>query len=440
MHRLLFRNLGRTVKRAPLSAHQKAWKSSSAAEKRAMRARSKKGGDGGKAPEPLSKKEASSNTFWFGMTAMCGALAFCVYDFFNNPKTSFLLGTPLEKPLQALLEATRSMEEPYSDKLIPDYPNDPYYAQDDSPPGTPPRILLVLDVEKTIFGTEYDARYGFRYFKRPGLEQFLKQMAVYFEVVLHYESDASMEPVQALLEQIQPYNAFVLGPGHVQKEIDGTLVKRLDLMNRDIHRIILIDDDKDSAKMFPRNTLFVKPYDTYNDDDTTLLDLIPVLQSVVHHQKKDVRDFFDDLAINHDADDVATEYRRRVWMKKQQYEDKRNKGLGKFLRANLPSKDNSDSDNKPIKPVHIEEDEEINNTTGALSTYVKELEKKNMPSVPATEIKIPKGKAKKGGFFQWLAVLEQEKMENEQRRQERMQQIMMKKQAEALKAQQDEKL
>ena len=77
---------------------------------------------------------------------------------------------------------------------------------------------------------------------------------------------------------------------------DGVMLKRLDLMNRDQSKIILIDDSILASSLFPRNTLLVKPYiDTTDKSDTALLDLIPLLQAFIHDQSVDFRDTIDDL-------------------------------------------------------------------------------------------------------------------------------------------------
>lgn len=41
----------------------------------------------------------------------------------------------------------------------------------------PPPPLLVLDVEKTILGSEWDSKYGWRHAMRPGVHEFLKEVS-----------------------------------------------------------------------------------------------------------------------------------------------------------------------------------------------------------------------------------------------------------------------
>ena len=60
---------------------------------------------------------------------------------------------------------------------------------------------------------------------------------------------------------------------------DGLMLKRLDYMNRDVSRIILIDDNPEAFQLFPRNTLQVKPFtDVADSTDRVLYDLVPLLQ------------------------------------------------------------------------------------------------------------------------------------------------------------------
>ena len=77
---------------------------------------------------------------------------------------------------------------------------------------------------------------------------------------------------------------------------DGVCIKRLDYMNRDIRKIILIDDKPHSAEKFPRNSLLIKPYtNIYDKYDNALVELIPLLQALVHEQINDFREVLDDL-------------------------------------------------------------------------------------------------------------------------------------------------
>ena len=92
----------------------------------------------------------------------------------------------------------------------------------------------------------------------------------------------------------------------------GVMLKRLDCMNRDLRQIVLIDDSPATSELFPRNTLLIKPFEDINDKtDRALLDLIPLLQGLVHDGVKDFRECFDDLG-THVASEAVEEYSMRV--------------------------------------------------------------------------------------------------------------------------------
>lgn len=101
---------------------------------------------------------------------------------------------------------------PSKDKLMPDWPTDPVYAN--VAPGTPAPPLLVVDVEKTLIGSEHDAKHGWRFVKRPGADKFLDALANgYYEIALFSERDIGMvEPILMALDppphKVQMY-AFI---------------------------------------------------------------------------------------------------------------------------------------------------------------------------------------------------------------------------------------
>lgn len=111
--------------------------------------------------------------------------------------------------------------------------------------------------------------------QRPGLDKFFEQVTPYFEIVIFSENDkgVSQDIMDTLHTQSHKF-------GSSEAEIRGDLViKRLDLMNRPMRKIILIDDDPLSAENYPKNTLLIKPYrNIYDTSDNALVELIPFLQ------------------------------------------------------------------------------------------------------------------------------------------------------------------
>jgi hypothetical protein len=266
----------------------------------------------------------------------CFAVGYAVVDMKQN-KEGFLgqlyWGSVLQKFISSTYDQVFSQVNdaflPSADALLPTWPTDPYYAA--VPPGTPVPPLLVLDLEKTAIGSEYDARYGWRHVKRPGLDKFLQQLSPYYEIVIFSENDIGVQ--QELLLAIDKENrCFKLGSSAAELR-DNVYLKRLDYMNRDIRKIVLIDDDERASSLFPRNRLLVTPYTDIRDKtDTELLDLVPLLQALVHEQVDDYRDTLDALG-THVASEAATEYQMKVAARRNELDARKNKGLGGIGRS-----------------------------------------------------------------------------------------------------------
>jgi import inner membrane translocase subunit TIM50 len=152
------------------------------------------------------------------------------------------------------------------------------------PVGTPAPPLLVVDVERTLIATEHDPRFGYRHVKRRGVDKFIEQLSNYYEVVLFCENDIGM--MEHVIMAIDKDNrTHKLGPSAGEIRNGGDVLKRLDCLNRDLRRIVLIDDSLTASQLCRRNTILVPPFDDVHDKnqemDNTLLDLIPVLQALV---------------------------------------------------------------------------------------------------------------------------------------------------------------
>lgn len=293
--------------------------------------------------------------------------------------------------------------EPSSDKLIPDWPTAPCYGN--PPPGTPAPPLLVLDLEKTLIGSVYDTRFGWRHVKRPGLEKFLNSLAQYYEIVIFSENDIGI--AQEVLMAIDPEGkCHKLGASAAEAK-NGKLLKRLDYMNRDLSRILLIDDNPESFALFPENTIQIRPFDNINDkSDTILLDLLPLLQAMVHDNATDFRKTLQDLGTN-DAEEAVIEYKMRLHEKKVQENMKRNKGLGGVIRKRLTTK-TEDIDTDRERSSILSPSEIVGQAKASEITSVNKPQKKQ------------------GALFQWLESTEKEKEEYEMKKREKMNEIYVK--------------
>jgi hypothetical protein len=370
--------------------------------------------------------------------ASCFALGYAIFDVKTNREGALgqmYTGSQVETAMNWLYEQTFGQFEdaflPTSDALLPTWPSDPYYAA--IPPGTPVPPLLVLDLEKTCIASEYDARDGWRHVKRPGLDKFIQQLSSYYEIAIISENDVNVQ--EQLLLAIDPENrTFKLGPTAAELR-DNVYLKRLDFMNRDIRRIVLLDDDQAASALFPRNTLLVKPYtDVHDRSDSTLLDLVPFLQALVHEQCDDYRDTIDALG-THDAADIATEYQMRISKKKQQELKARNRGLGGMARSVLSPRitEVSESARTSLIPSATQlvgsTGEDIANYKNGSKLSAEEEKAKGGGVEFRGKVKTDIGSntpQKKGRLFEKLAQIEKDNSEMDNLRKEKMNEIYAK--------------
>lgn len=373
-----------------------------------------------------SQKQSTSALLPLALIGAIGGVSYIVYDIKANPEGTLgvmYTGSPVESIVERISKSVRGQLDdvflPASDKFLPDFGDPAVYGE--VPPGTVAPPLLVVDLEKTLIGSIHDPQYGWRHVKRPGLDRFIKDLSQYYEIVIHSENDIGVS--QDILMAIDPENrCHKLGAAHAEVRGD-TILKRLDLMNRDIRRIVLIDDNPSSASLFPENALIVKPFTNINDTtDTVLYDLIPFLQAFVHEDVRNIPQTLEKLG-THDAEDAIVEYRMRVAKRKAEEEHRRNQGLGAVIR-NVGKKEAVVDDGfirssilspKDIVGVPLDTYDQV---PGKKSLLPNE---KNEPAKPVVK--------KKGGLFKSVDEWQQNNEENEMRKRELMMRIQMERQA-----------
>jgi mitochondrial import inner membrane translocase subunit TIM50 len=319
---------------------------------------------------------------------------------------------------------------PSSDDLLPEWPTAPCYASLGIPPGTPAPPLLVLDLEKTLIASEHDPRFGWRHVKRPGVEKFIEQLSNYYEIVIFCENDIGMME-HVLMAIDKDGRTHKLGPSAGEQR-NGQILKRLDCLNRDIRRIILIDDSPISAQKFLGNTILIEPFDDVRaKGDTVLLDLIPVLQAFVHHDGiKDFRHCLNDLGTNK-ANEIIEEYQMRVTKAKLIEENKRNRGLGKFLRQSLGEQSSNLS---PTTSASSSSSSSSPSLMDLVGTSESEIEKESLQLKKLKEkVEKPTVVKRKGTLFEWLENSEKEKAEAAMKRREEMEAMYREKMMEKMK-------
>ena len=138
-----------------------------------------------------------------------------------------------------------------TDELIP---SAPYIKTEMSK-----KFCLVLDIDETITHT-LKLPFGDYFLVRPGVKEFLKEMIKYFEIIIFTSSPKSY--ADNILDKIDINNEFFsyrLYRKHVIYE-NGNSVKKLDMIGRNLNKIIFVDNLKSNAKYNPDNLYHIKTW------------------------------------------------------------------------------------------------------------------------------------------------------------------------------------
>lgn len=212
----------------------------------------------------------------------------------------------------------------------------PIFQMPNVPKDIPVPHTLVLDLENTLVCSTWDRKYGWRHAKRPGVDQFLRTMAEYYEIVLYSPSiDGVADPAVTSLDKAGCImHRLYRDATHYH---NGTHVKDLNRLNRNIHRIVILDDDELAVQFNPDNLIKVKPYEDSSDrNDRTLERITPFLVELARSGTKDIPAILRQYQ-GLDADGIADEYERRLEQFKQEREQRAQRGLGGLAgRSRLP--------------------------------------------------------------------------------------------------------
>ena len=92
----------------------------------------------------------------------------------------------------------------------------------------------------------------------------------------------------------------------------GIYLKDLSSLNRNVNKIILLDDDEAAAELNPRNLIRVKPYENPRDRNDNVLERItPFLVEVAREGYDNIPELLRDFQ-GMDSDEIADEMERRV--------------------------------------------------------------------------------------------------------------------------------
>ena len=195
------------------------------------------------------------------------------------------------------------------------------------PPEFPAPPNLVLDLEHTLVCSSWDRKYGWRPAKRPGVDKFLATLNQYYETVIFTPSiDGVAQPV---IDSLDPkgytMHRLFRDASHYH---DGVHCKDLSWLNRDVSKIVALDDDPKALGFQPDNLISVKPYDDPEDrEDRTLKRITPLLVELSREGHSDIPAALRQFQ-SKDADEIADEFEARVANIRERRNQSMRRGLG----------------------------------------------------------------------------------------------------------------
>jgi import inner membrane translocase subunit TIM50 len=273
---------------------------------------------------------------------------------------------------------------------------------------------LVLDLENTLVSSTWDRKYGWRHARRPGVDKFLHELAQYYEIVLYSPSiDGVADPVVTSLDR----DGCILHRLYRDATYysNGVHVKDLKRLNRNLKRMIVLDDDPAEVQFNPENLIPIKPYtDPTDRTDNSLLRILPFLVEIAREGYSDIPALLSQYR-GMDADQIADEQDRRVRELREYQMRRSQQGLGGLARggSSLPPPELPPTSSDDYRP----------SSASAATASQQQLTAKDIA-----------GKApdlldeNSDGIVGWMKRRAKEKEEHQMRKLEKWNEVMIKKQ------------
>jgi mitochondrial import inner membrane translocase subunit TIM50 len=249
----------------------------------------------------------------------------------------------------------------------------------------------------------WDRKFGWRHAKRPGVDKFLHELAQYYEIVLYSPSiDGIADPVVTALDK----------DGCIMHRLyrdatyytNGVHVKDLNRLNRNVKRMVVLDDDPEEVQFNKENLIRVKPYNDPNDrTDNTLERIVPFLVEIAREGYSDIPALLRQYE-GMDADEIADEQERRYEQLRYDRQQQAQRGLGGFARGmTLPEPELPPSDM-------------YGSSSGPHQLTAKDIAGAAPPSME-----------QQSGLVGWMKRRANEKEEHQMRKMEKWNEVLMKK-------------
>ena len=129
---------------------------------------------------------------------------------------------------------------------------------------------------------------GGMFFVRPYLYDFLKELSIYYEIIIFTAS--TKEYADLIINILDPTKEFFSHRLYRESTtaINNEITKNLNLVNRDLKKVVFIDNMISNFKLQPDNGIHIK---TWTNDiwDKQLLYLLKFLKKIASEEVDDVR-------------------------------------------------------------------------------------------------------------------------------------------------------
>lgn len=289
--------------------------------------------DEDKEKEERRKRQVKYTNYTFlGMCAgLFGFAGYAVYDwgrpvigedghpvqdeFSNLP----LIQQYLSRTWAALVSYKHSFEEPARDLLLPN-PLSPPYVQ--------PKYTLVFETNGILLHPEWTYQTGWRFKKRPFLDQFLQQCGPPLFETVAFTQDSPLTAA-TLIDNLDTQGMIMFRLFRDStRYVDGKRIKDLNYLNRDLSKVIHIDCNREACSLNPHNCIVLDKW-LGDSDDTTLVDLALFLRTIAAQDIDDVREVIAHYSQFDKPLEVFKENQRRLAEQKEKLEIQKSTSLVK---------------------------------------------------------------------------------------------------------------
>ena len=147
-------------------------------------------------------------------------------------------------------------------------------------------FTLVLDLDETIISYNNETK---TFIPRPGLNKFLTEISKIYEIILF--TSAKQEYADSIINQIDKNKIYFEKRLYRQHNliINNSFIKDLSKLERDLSKVLIIDNKPQSYGLQKDNGIFIKSFHGDDKFDNALIYLIPILKKIASNPTNDVR-------------------------------------------------------------------------------------------------------------------------------------------------------